>query len=236
MINLFEGLFIYGYQHLLFTDFQAAQNLLRLFDHGVQAGLRWTLRLKDAPPGGWRALRIVFLSIMRVCVLFAIALPYVIACTMVYRPKVLPMDNPQSQLGFNYQPVQFTTSDGMKIVGWWIPAQSPPRGGWTSDWGKQTVIVCHGLASSKSNQLVMARRMPTDGFNVLAFDFRAHGESSGQLTTFGDLERRDVLAAVKWVQTTHPNESQRIFGVGARRDAKCRSVGTDMGKTNRYIS
>jgi fermentation-respiration switch protein FrsA (DUF1100 family) len=53
------------------------------------------------------------------------------------------------------------------------------------------------------------------GFNVLAFDFRAHGESGGQLTGFGALEKRDVLAAVQWVRENHPKESEKVFGVGA---------------------
>ena len=49
---------------------------------------------------------------------------------------------------------------------------------------------------------------------MLAFDFRAHGESDGQFTTFGDLERNDVLAAVRWTRANHPNESQKLFGLG----------------------
>jgi fermentation-respiration switch protein FrsA (DUF1100 family) len=77
------------------------------------------------------------------------------------------------------------------------------------------VILCHGLASSKSNQLILGRRLVPGGFNVLAFDFRAHGESDGQLTTFGALEKRDVLAAVHWVRENHPAQSQKVFGVGA---------------------
>jgi fermentation-respiration switch protein FrsA (DUF1100 family) len=50
---------------------------------------------------------------------------------------------------------------------------------------------------------------------VLAFDFRAHGASGGQLSTFGDLERRDVLGAVRWLRGERPKESRHIFGVGA---------------------
>ena len=56
----------------------------------------------------------------------------------------------------------------------------------------RTVIVCHGLASNKSNHLLLARELVPHGYNVLIFDFRAHGESDGQLTSLGDLERRDV--------------------------------------------
>jgi fermentation-respiration switch protein FrsA (DUF1100 family) len=71
------------------------------------------------------------------------------------------------------------------------------------------------LAANKANQLIMARSFVPKGYNVLIFDFRAHGDSAGQLTSFGDLERRDVLGAVKWVRASHAEESQKIFGVGA---------------------
>jgi fermentation-respiration switch protein FrsA (DUF1100 family) len=75
------------------------------------------------------------------------------------------------------------------------------------------------LAASKSNQLVMAAPYPTAGFNVLIFDFRAHGESGGQLATFGDRERRDVLGAVRWLRANHADAARQIFGVGASQGA-----------------
>jgi alpha-beta hydrolase superfamily lysophospholipase len=97
-----------------------------------------------------------------------------------------------------------------------MPAAMPDRANINrEDWAKNTVLVAHGLGASKSNQLVLARRLVPGGLNVLAFDFRAHGESGGQLTSFGDLERNDVLGAVRWVRMIHPDQSQKIFGVGA---------------------
>jgi fermentation-respiration switch protein FrsA (DUF1100 family) len=63
--------------------------------------------------------------------------------------------------------------------------------------------------------LILARAYPPEGFNVLIFDFRAHGESGGQFTTFGDRERRDVLGAVRWVRAQHAGDAEKIYGVGA---------------------
>src|SRR5439155_16973965 len=121
---------------------------------------------------------------------------------------------------FHYERVEFETADGVKLVGWWIPAAEPlrraaARSSRWEHWGRETVLVCHGLASSKSNQLILARRLVPGGFNVLAFDFRAHGESGGQVTGYGALEKNDVLAAVKWVRDARPDQAQKVFGVGA---------------------
>ena len=44
--------------------------------------------------------------------------------------------------------------------------------------------------------------------------FAAHGQSEGQLTTYGDLERRDVLGAIHWLRIMHAAESVKIFGAG----------------------
>jgi alpha-beta hydrolase superfamily lysophospholipase len=204
-------------QVLRATYFAAAMLLiLRGFDYALQVGLRRLFRLHR--PGQvtfGRAARVASAVLVRVALLLALGLPYVMAVVMTYRPKVVARDNPYSQLGFHYERVEFTTSDGVRLVGWWIPAEKPPRSDHWEDWGKQTVILCHGLAASKSNQLVLGRRLVPGGFNVLAFDFRAHGESGGQLTSYGAAEKRDVLAAIKWLRQNRPEQAQRICGVGA---------------------
>lgn len=161
-------------------------------------------------------LRAAFVGVARATILFAVGLPYVMAAVLTYRAKVAPIDDPYSQLGYEFQRVTFDATDETPIVGWWIPAQRPPRGAARApEWGTRTVIVCHGLAANKSNQLILARAFPPEGFNVLIFDFRAHGESGGQLTTFGDRERRDVLGAVRYLRSQRLDEAQHIYGVGA---------------------
>jgi len=77
------------------------------------------------------------------------------------------------------------------------------------------VLVCHGLGGSKASQLSMAKRLIPAGYNALAFDFRGTGASGPSLISFGDLERRDVLGAVRWLREHHPDQSQQIVGVGS---------------------
>jgi fermentation-respiration switch protein FrsA (DUF1100 family) len=233
-------------QLVLGTYFAAAMFLLlRLVDAGLQFGLNTLFKLNDADTLRLRRTRSFFALIGRVGILFAVGLPYVMATLMIYRPRVLPNDNPRVQLGFDYERVEFRASDNVRIVGWWIPAQQPQRRALRardddqtdSLWAKRTAIVCHGLASSKSNQLILARKLVPAGFNCVAIDFRAHGESGGQLTTFGALEKRDVLAAVKWVRQTHADQSQQIVGVGASMGAAALiSAAADDSPEGRAIS
>lgn len=183
--------------------------ILKAFDSRLRAGVEF---VSDKMAGRGKKQRwaaVGAASTIRLVLLFGLGLPYVMASVVTYRPKVVSADTPQSQLGFDFELVEFYAEDGIRISGWWIPALQghglrEPRG---------TVVICHGLASSKANQMVIARSYVPHGYNVLIFDFRAHGESGGQFASFGDLERRDVLAAVRWIRANHPGKP--IFGVGA---------------------
>jgi uncharacterized protein len=45
------------------------------------------------------------------------------------------------------------------------------------------------------------------------FDFQGHGESRGSLITCGDLESRDVTAAIQYLHHKLPNEQVGVIGV-----------------------
>jgi hypothetical protein len=108
--------------------------------------------------------------------ILVLVIPYVMAAVMTYRPKVGIAGTPMKELSWPYEEVYFAATDGTKLSGWWIPAKGAER----------TVLLCHGLGANKLNQLHMARRLHEAGYNVLTFDFRAHGESGGQFSSFGD--------------------------------------------------
>ncbi len=206
-------------QILLASYFAAGMLLiLRGYDTALQLGLRRLMRLRQAGEIGWsRGVRVLVFATLRAVLLFAVGLPYVMACLATYRPKVMPGDDPRELLGFQFDRVEFRASDGTRLIGWWIPAQAAASRAERNapTWGTRSVVVCHGLAAGKLNELVLARRFVPAGFNVLLFDFRAHGESAGQLATYGALEKRDVLGAVKWVRDNHAQQAEKIFGVGA---------------------
>jgi pimeloyl-ACP methyl ester carboxylesterase len=107
--------------------------------------------------------------------------------------------------------------DGTRLSGWWIPATQTQRTDVrhpAQAWGRRTVILCHGFGADKAADLRLVRDLVPNGYNVFAFDFRAHGQSAGQLTTFGNLERNDVLGAVRWVKAQHPQQTEKVFGLG----------------------
>jgi fermentation-respiration switch protein FrsA (DUF1100 family) len=51
------------------------------------------------------------------------------------------------------------------------------------------------------------------GYSVLLIDFQSHGESPGHRITFGDLESRDVVAALVELKRRAPGERLGVIGV-----------------------
>jgi pimeloyl-ACP methyl ester carboxylesterase len=97
-------------------------------------------------------------------------------------------------LALKHEDVTFRTDDGLALSGWWVAA--PPA--------KGTVVFVHGLNRSRAEHV---RKMPfvvKEGWNALAFDLRHHGRSEGQVSSFGQLEQRDVLAAARYARERAP--------------------------------
>jgi alpha-beta hydrolase superfamily lysophospholipase len=135
----------------------------------------------------------------RVAVMALLALPILATAASVYRPKVVPDVVP---------PVPFTTfeveaSDGTSIVGWYLEPKQPEA---------DVVLVVPGLGSGKADVIGPIMELWDAGLAVVVIDPRAHGESGGQLTTFGALESRDVVAARGWIERNLGEP--RTFGLG----------------------
>ncbi|HRN77829.1 MAG TPA: alpha/beta fold hydrolase [Candidatus Dependentiae bacterium] len=70
---------------------------------------------------------------------------------------------------------------------------------------KATVLVCHGFMCDKHDAGLLRRLFPRGKYNVMTFDFRAHGENvAGQECTLGHDEAHDVIAAGKFLRN-HPD-------------------------------
>ena len=69
------------------------------------------------------------------------------------------------------------------------------------------VIVCHGMGSRKENHLAYAEYLAEQGVAALAFDWRGHGESAGNLD---DHALDDVGAAIAYLSRRPEVDANRL--------------------------
>jgi alpha-beta hydrolase superfamily lysophospholipase len=74
------------------------------------------------------------------------------------------------------------------------------------------VVLVHGFCASADDVAVVsvAEALHADGYDVVSYDARGHGDSTGE-STLGDLEEHDVAAAVELART----RSDDVVVVGA---------------------
>jgi alpha-beta hydrolase superfamily lysophospholipase len=118
---------------------------------------------------------------------------------VLVRPQVRPfLPEPEgapatpADIGLDYEAVRFTTDDGVTLSGWLIPAARQTR---------TAVIVLHGFSGHRLPELAAFVPWLQERHNVLQFDFRGHGESGPGSVTLGAHERRDVAAAVRFLES-----------------------------------
>jgi fermentation-respiration switch protein FrsA (DUF1100 family) len=118
----------------------------------------------------------------------------------LHPPRLLPDQSPGDQ-GVAYRDVSFAATDGLALRGWYLPSQNGAA-----------VIVGHGFGGHRA--LAPAVLLAWHGYGVLAFDWRAHGASDGDLSTLGYHEVRDVAGGLAWLQAQPEVDRGRIGMLG----------------------
>ncbi|MBV9582970.1 MAG: alpha/beta hydrolase [Chloroflexi bacterium] len=99
-----------------------------------------------------------------------------------------------------------STEDAIRISGWFFAADGATPA--------PAIVLCHGIWTGRRECLPLALRFRAAGYNVLCFDFRAHGMSDGRFTTVGHNETNDVLGAVAYLKDRPEVDASRIGVVG----------------------
>lgn len=92
-------------------------------------------------------------------------------CTSLF---FYPLDdwvqNPAMQ-GLAYEDVVLIHEDGLRIHGWWLPAEGEVKG---------TVYFLHGNAQNISTHMMNVAWLPEAGYQVFMLDYRGYGMSEGK--------------------------------------------------------
>lgn len=102
-----------------------------------------------------------------------------------------------------YEKVWLEPEPGIRIRGWYFPAK---------EGGGKTVMLCHGNAGNISHRLESAHFLLGLGANVLLFDYRGYGESSGTPSEEGVYS--DAETAYRWLREEKHVEASDIIIFG----------------------
>ena len=154
-------------------------------------------------PRQWLKPATILLAPLFVAVAFTTGATQVLAYLAVHPPRERLSQTPD-QFGMTFEEVLFDTTDGITLSGWFIPARG----------ARATVILGHGFTRSRQEMLDIAAMLNRNGYHVLLFDWRAHGKSGGERSTFGHTEILDLRAAVEFVVHRPEADPERIGVLG----------------------
>src|SRR4051794_28402667 len=83
------------------------------------------------------------------------------------------------------------SGDGVDLKGWRCRASVPSRA---------TLVYLHGVADNRSSSVGIIDRFGKRGFDVIAYDSRAHGDSSGDFCTYGFFEKQDLYRVIDSIE------------------------------------
>ncbi|MBA3421566.1 MAG: alpha/beta hydrolase [Thermoleophilaceae bacterium] len=122
--------------------------------------------------------------------------------TFLYFPSRVIARQP-ADAGFSAHDLHIETDDGERLHGWWIVSSAPSRG---------HVLLCHGNGGNVGDRVDHARLLSTAGYDVLLFDYRGYGQSSGRPSEDGTY--RDARAARRALLRQDGVDESRIVYLG----------------------
>lgn len=151
----------------------------------------------------------VFGYIIFLILVICVGLSGYVGWNLTHPPKLILNDSP---LNYNlaFENIEFVSrTQDVTLRGWFLPANKSDT----------TIIMAHGYEKNRLQDdlpaLVLAKSLIEADFQVVMFDFRNSGESDGTLTSVGEFEKQDLMAAIDWVKTNHPSKIGLIgFSMG----------------------
>jgi uncharacterized protein len=101
------------------------------------------------------------------------------------------------------QDVTITAIDGAALKGWFVH----PR-----NYNGNAIILLHGITDNREGVAGYGHLLLEHGYAVLLPDARRHGESGGELATYGVKESDDIHRWVSWIYAHDP--PQCVYGFG----------------------
>ncbi len=167
---------------------------------------------------------IIVLLIIILALLIFTAVTSIITANKSTHPKKVQIPLFGSYIVPDYKDISFNDiNNDIKLKGWFFESRGSDK----------TVIFAHSQGSNRLQFGIktfdLVKNFINNGYNVLMFDFRNSGESEGNISTFGQKEKDDILGAVKYIKSIGSKQIILLgFGEGANASILAASVSNDI--------
>lgn len=120
---------------------------------------------------------------------------------LLSRPNQIEIGEPPNDLAV--EEIFIPTKNEGEISGWYIEGK-PEFGG---------VLLLHSVRSSRLEMIARAKFLNSAGYTILLIDMQAHGETKGDLITFGHLESIDAKLAFSYLKDRVEGRPVGVVGV-----------------------
>lgn len=151
----------------------------------------------------WGARILTGLGIVASAAVLLLALAWFFQRSLIYFPltQIVP---PAADVLARSQEVAFATEDGLRLGGWFVPAEGNGSG--------MTVLIFNGNAGNRSFRAPLAAALSRAGLAVFLFDYRGYGGNPGSPSETGLIA--DARAARAYLASRTDLDPARIIYVG----------------------
>lgn len=168
-----------------------------------------------------KRIAISLISLLLVAIVACVGISVYVGWNLTHKERK-PIAETPKDYGLAYKDAVFTSkADGVQLKGWVIePAKQ----------AKMTVIFSHGYGGNRTEPnvpfLPIAQTLVNEGYRVIMFDFRASGESEGDMTTIGAKEQYDLLGVIDYAKQ-HYSEPIALYGISMGAATSILAAGKD---------
>jgi len=167
---------------------------------GVERGLRLLFGV------GWLyRRRVLIVALLQIGIMLYGIGPFALLVRMTRANNTPICCQTPARFGATYTDVQIPVAAGVTLAGWYIHGAAVDA---------PTIMVAHGSGGNRTASLDHAEPLHAEGFNVLVYDQRALGESTGAMQSLGWLDRHDITPIIDYLIVEQGADPQRIGGVG----------------------
>jgi hypothetical protein len=148
----------------------------------------------------WTTIRSIIVIVVSLYVVLIIVV-WFFQSRLIYFPQSAIAMTPD-QIKLPYEEISFEASDGVKLSGWFIPAEN----------SRGVILFCHGNAGNISHRLESILIFNRLSLDVFIFDYRGYGQSEGKPSEQGTY--LDAEAAWDYLVENRETDPTKIIVFG----------------------